>query len=132
MWVNKDCQVRLLAVSINSCPLRNRRPLLQANLLVVFLLVPLYKLIRDEESRTILLRIRKSDSNPAKASWLHSGGHDWLRLFCTSLATNRSRSTNYGADFASNLPHLQNTDDAAHSRARQIKILELKTALAVC
>src|SRR5580700_694720 len=90
-----------------------------ANLLVVFLLVPLYKLVRDE-SRAVLSWTGKQDSKLAKASWLHSGRHDWIRFLCTSLAANRNRATNYDADLASNLPHLQSTDGEARSRARQI------------
>lgn len=87
-----------------------------ANLLVVFLLVELYKLARDE-SRTILSRAGKPDSKAAKESRLQPGRHDFFRVFCASLATNRKGTTNHGRYVAANLPDLQNTDGSTRSRA---------------
>ena len=106
----------LLATSANSILRGNRQTPHHANLLVVFLLVPLYKLVRDE-ARAILSRIGQQDSKPPKASGLQSGRYDYFRLFRASLAANRSGATDYGADLAANLPHLQGSDGSACARA---------------
>src|SRR5258708_29013950 len=75
---------------------------LPANLLVVFLLVELYKLMRDR-SREVFPRSWPEDSRAAQASEIHTGGYDFIWIFSATLATDRSWPSHYDADFAKNL-----------------------------
>lgn len=86
-----------------------------ANLLVVFLLVELYKLVRGE-SRTILSGTGTPNSRPSSKEWLQPGRHDLPRLFGAALAANRGRSSNHSSDSLSHLPDLQDHHGAPRAR----------------
>jgi hypothetical protein len=66
-----------------------------ANLLVVNLRVLLYKLVHDG-SRRIFSWIGEENSQSAAKEGIQPGGHDFLWLFSTPLATDRGWSPDYG------------------------------------
>jgi hypothetical protein len=85
-------------------PLANKlaTSIIPANLLVVFLLVGLYKLMRDR-SREVFPHARPEDSRASQAGEVHSGRYDFIRIFGAALATDRSRPSHNRADIAKNL-----------------------------
>ena len=50
----------------------------------------------SSESTEVLCSFRRANSGVAKKTPLFSRGHDFVRLFGTTLAADRSRSANYG------------------------------------
>jgi hypothetical protein len=74
--------------------------------------------------RTRAPRVQRHKSKTVRSSTTpkpgRSAGYDFLWLLGATLAANRGWTTNHGADLASDLPSLQNPDDATSPGPRQV------------
>src|SRR6266851_4736864 len=102
--VPQDGQYMGTSVGDEGRPLASRQAIstIPANLLVVFLLVELYKLMRDR-SREVFPRSWPEDSRVAQAGEIQPGRHDFFWIFSPTLATDRSGPPHNRADIAKNL-----------------------------
>ena len=71
-----------------------------ANLLVVFLLVGTYNLVR-EGSREILPRTRAADQAIPPEGWIQPGRYDFVWIFSAALAANRGWPSHFSQDAVS-------------------------------
>lgn len=60
------------------------------------------------ESTVVLCPARETNSRIAKKAWVQSRGYDFVRVFRTALATNRSWPSDNSFDSA---PHLRSIQD---------------------